>query len=87
MTKKDFQKLNKELTELKKLMEKYTEQQNKNIPADGRKIKGNNYWPNFYSTSFCLPKCCMNCSNNPMNNPNASGVCCCSLPDQEMFRW
>ena len=24
---------------------------------------------------------CENCSNNPKNNPNASGVCCCALPD------
>lgn len=84
-------KLNKKLAELKKLMEKYTEQQNKNIPADGRKIKGGwvdiNSWINFYHTPFHLPKCCWNCSNNPMNNPYASGVCCCSLPDQEMIRW
>ena len=24
---------------------------------------------------------CTNCSNNPKNNPNASGICCCALPD------
>ena len=24
---------------------------------------------------------CENCMNNPKNNPNASGICCCSLPD------
>ena len=24
---------------------------------------------------------CANCNNNPKNNPNASGVCCCALPD------
>ena len=25
-------------------------------------------------------ECCKNCNNNPSVNPNASGVCCCSLP-------
>lgn len=24
---------------------------------------------------------CKHCVNNPANNPNASGLCCCSLPD------
>ena len=32
-------------------------------------------------------KCCQRCSNNPANNPFASGICCCSLPDQEMIMW
>ena len=34
-----------------------------------------------------LFKCCQKCHNNPANNPYASGICCCSIPDQEMFRW
>lgn len=93
MTKKEFTKINKELAELKKLMEKYTEQQDKNIPSDGRWISDNEYWNRYYywnNFSYApiyLPKCCMKCSNNPMNNPYASGICCCSLPDQEMIRW
>lgn len=32
-------------------------------------------------------KCCQYCHNNRMNNPYASGICWCSLPSQEMFRW
>lgn len=24
---------------------------------------------------------CANCINNPLINPNASGTCCCALPD------
>ena len=24
---------------------------------------------------------CANCSNTIKNNPNASGICCCALPD------
>lgn len=91
MTKKEFAKINKELAELKKLMEKYTEQQDKNIPADGRWISDNERY-NYYIReinvpSFYLPRCCQYCPNNPINNPYSSGICCCSLPDQEMFRW
>ena len=26
------------------------------------------------------PSVCEHCFNNPKNNPNASGICCCSLP-------
>ena len=29
---------------------------------------------------------CTYCSNNPANNPNASGVCCCALPDLWMTK-
>ena len=32
-------------------------------------------------------KCCQNCPNNPANNPNASGICHCVLPSQEMVRY
>lgn len=32
-------------------------------------------------------KCCQNCPNNPANNPNASGICHCVLPSQEMVRF
>ena len=30
---------------------------------------------------------CSNCSNNPKNNPNASGICCCALPDMYNKRY
>ena len=93
MTKKEFNKLNKELKELKKLMKKYEKQQAKEMQADGRAISiGDNerYYQSIKDTiipSFYLPRCCQYCPNNPINNPYSSGVCCCSLPDQEMFRW
>ena len=29
---------------------------------------------------------CTYCNNNPQNNPNASGVCCCALPDLWMTK-
>lgn len=32
-------------------------------------------------------KCCQNCPNNPANNPNATGICHCVLPSQEMVRY
>lgn len=70
--------LDKQLEELKK---KLDEQGFK--PAD-----------NFFNqerTAFEMMKspfkACQKCPNNPANNPNASGVCCCSIPDQEMLRW
>lgn len=31
--------------------------------------------------AFNLP-CCQGCPNNPNVNPQASGICCCSLPSQ-----
>ena len=31
------------------------------------------------------PKCCQDCPNHIKNG--GSGTCCCSLPDQEMFKW
>ena len=30
---------------------------------------------------------CANCNNNPKNNPNASGFCCCALPDMYNHRY
>ena len=29
---------------------------------------------------------CEHCSNNPKNNPNASGICCCCLPDMYKYK-
>lgn len=93
MTKKEFDKINKELAELKKLLKMNTNQQDKNIPADGRWISDNEYWNRYYYWNkfsyvpIYLPKCCQSCPNNPINNPLSNGVCCCSLPDQEMLRW
>ena len=90
MTKKEFQKINKELNKLVQLMEAYEKKHG--IPADGREINIDNnrsyyYWNISNVPSFYLPKCCQGCSNNPINNPYSNGVCCCSLPSQEMFRW
>lgn len=93
MTKKEFAKINKELTELKKLLKIHTKPQANDTPADGRWVSDNEYWNRYYywqdfnAPNFYLPKCCQKCPNNPINNPFANGVCCCSLPSQETIRW
>ena len=71
MKKKKYYRQSEQLKKLMKKYPYYPEQQN------NYKIAQNDF----------SPKCCQNCPNNPKNNPYASGICCCSLPDQEMFKW
>lgn len=42
---------------------------------------------NYYNYGNYYTDPCAGCMNNPMNNPNASGICCCSLPDMYNKRW
>lgn len=80
----DMQKI---ADELAREVEKYFEKHPINIPQ-----KQNPYPPTAPVTitrqdSLLLPKCCQDCPNSYINNPFGGGVCCCSLPYQEMTRW
>ena len=72
--------------ENKFIKENYYDDLNRKLDELKRLLKIENQQNAF--TTFNAPfKCCQNCKNNPRNNPYASGVCCCSLPDQEMIMW
>lgn len=51
------------------------------IEDDGQPGIGINPYEGLFDGGFVDDHPCTHCNNNPQNNPNASGVCCCALPD------